>query len=374
MFLVINAGSSSLKLEIFKTENDSIKGFVNWDDKRPKLILTHKKKTILSKLLNPNNKEKSVDEIFHHLKEIYPKIQKIAHRVVHGGEYKKPMKITPSVKSKIQKLSKLAPLHNPIELECIQRAEKIFGKIKQYACFDTAFFHSLPKIHQMYPLPAPLYNRGIKRYGFHGISHESMNKRLNKTKKKQRVVTCHLGGGCSLSASYGGICVDTTMGFTPLDGVMMGTRPGAIDPGILLHLIKNEKYSTKKLEEMLYHESGLMGICGTEDMRQILNSRTENSKLALALFVNSIAKGIYTMICSLKGCDIIAFSGGIGEQSHQIRQKILEALEPFGVELDPKTNKKTKMDQIISCKSSSVAVWVLKANEEKAIYLKCKNL
>lgn len=260
-------------------------------------------------------------------------VSAIGHRVVHGGEkYSKPVVVTKKVISDIKRFALLAPLHNPANLACILACKKLFPKIPQVACFDTAFHRTLPEKAFLYALPHVLYKKfGIRRYGFHGLSHEYVfheaQKKLGKTKTR-KTITCHLGNGCSLTAIRKGKSIDTTMGFTPLEGVPMGTRSGDIDPSIIFYLMKNG-YSAKKIEHLLSYESGLKGLSGiSSDVRTLLKNKSKSAKLALEIFCYRIAKGIGGLTAVLGGLDCLVFTGGIGEHAPKLRTKILKNI-PF---------------------------------------------
>ncbi len=326
--LVINAGSSSLKFELF-------------DAKTLASVFEGKFEEIGS---GKNTHEKALKKAAALLSRKLPRkeflradIAAIGHRVVHGGEkYFKPARITNTVISDIKKFSSLAPLHNPANLACIMACKKLFPGIPQVACFDTAFHQTIPQKTFLYALPIKLYKRyGIRRYGFHGLSHEYVfneaEKKLGR-EKTRRVITCHLGNGCSLTAIRNGKSVDTTMGFTPLEGVPMGTRSGDIDPSIIFFLIRMG-LPAKKIERMLNFESGLKGMSGiSSDIRILLGKNLARIKiaarLAIEVFCYRTAKAITGLTAALGGLDCLVFTGGIGENSSYIRKKILSQI-PF---------------------------------------------
>lgn len=383
--LVINAGSSSLKIALFELDSKKIVkthyGVVDWDEKPPTFSLYSEREKTKKVMLNKKTKNENITIIFRYLKDLFPKLDALGHRIVHGGDlFSEPTKITAAVKKQIKSLRSLAPLHNPIELECIEITESIWKQASQLAVFDTAYFRDLPKKVLHYPLPYSWAKKKIKRYGFHGINHEycveEFNKNIESKSKKPKVITCHLGNGCSISASLGKKCIDTTMGFTPLDGVMMGTRAGSLDPGILIYLLKNKLCSLSEIEKVLNHESGIKGISGiSEDMREILKLRKKNPQALLAyhMFVDSISKGIACMMTSLEGCDGLILSGGIGENSSQVRSSIVKKVSYLGFSLDSKRNHGSG-DFEISASKSTIPVWVIRASEEKSIAMKCLKL
>ena len=307
----------------------------------------------------------------------------VGHRVVHGGEkYSEPTRVTAEVKQEIKKLSPFAPEHNPAEVSGIETAGGIFKSRPQVAVFDTAFHQTLPKHAFIYPGPYTWYERGIRRYGFHGISHQYCARRtaqvLGKDVESLRIVTCHLGHGCSLAAVQNGHSVDTTMGFTPLEGLMMGSRSGTIDPGILIHLLREGKYSAGRLEEVLNRESGLLGVSGvSDDMRQILSAIEKGNAratLAFDMFIHHLRQYIGAMIASLGGVDAVAFTGGIGENSPEVRAAACSGWGFLGVKLDRRKNGDSPVDCDIASPDSAIPVVVVAAREEWAIAQECWRL
>lgn len=307
----------------------------------------------------------------------------VGHRVVHGGEkYSAPARVTAEVKQEISRLSAFAPEHNPAEVSGIETAERIFKSRPQVAVFDTAFHQTLPKHAFVYPGPYAWYERGIRRYGFHGISHQYCARRttwiLGKDLESLRIVTCHLGHGCSLAAVRKGASVDTTMGFTPLEGLMMGSRCGTIDPGILIHLLREENYSPDRLEEILNRESGLLGVSGvSDDMRQILStieSGNARARLAFDTFIHRLRQYIGAMIASLGGVDALAFTGGIGENSPEVRAAACSAFEFLGLKVDRQKNDDSPVDCDIASPDSAIRAVVVAARENWAIAQECWKL
>jgi len=248
------------------------------------------------------------------------RINATVHRIVHGGELKKSMIVSGHMVNYLKKFEKLTPLHQKNEIKGIEYSKKIF-RTKQIAVFDTAFHSTMPEKARVYAIPLKFYKKGVKRYGFHGSSHKYVAEKLGK--KANKIVSCHLGAGCSLCAIKNGKSIDTSMGFTPLEGVVMVTRSGSIDPGILIYL-KNEN-----LNKMLNEESGVYGISGIKDFKKLLKSRDKKSALAIDVFCYSIAKCIGSYAAALGGLDAVAFTGGIGENSGSIRNKILKYIKFF---------------------------------------------
>lgn len=302
------------------------------------------------------------------------------HRVVHGGQqFKEPTIITPGVKSAIASMSAFAPLHNRAELEGIEIVEKRIGAIPQVAVFDTSFHSDLPEAAAVYPGPYEWVSRGIRRYGFHGINHQYCAERtaqlLGRDLNALKLVTCHLGNGCSLAAIQRGRSIDTTMGFTPLDGLMMGTRSGAVDPGILTFLMRQDGLSGQQLDDLLNKKSGLLGISGaSSDMRQIISSMKAGdarAKLTFEMFVHRLRSNIGAMIAVLGGLDCLVFTAGIGENSPEVRHAACASLGFFGLKLDSAKNSQASGAQDISLPSSPVRVLVLRAQEDWAIAQAC---
>ncbi|MFP4112085.1 MAG: acetate/propionate family kinase [Candidatus Woesearchaeota archaeon] len=382
---VINSGSSSLKYQLFDMEDDlsshkvMIKGLIDcigmdrceyhYEYNKNKVkdaaeISTHNEavKTAL-KSLKKNN-------ICEPLKDI----DVIGHRVVHGGDYyKSPALIDGSAISYLKIFSELAPLHNPANLQGIMACKKYLPDTKQVAVFDTSFHQTMPEKAFTYAIPESYTQKDkVRKYGFHGTSHKylvSEATKLMNNKKNLKIITCHLGNGSSVAASLNGECQDTSMGFTPLDGLPMGTRSGSIDPGALLFLMKKYKISSQEMDKILNKQSGFLGITGmTSDMRDIYNlSRKKNKKaiLALEMVEYSLVKIISSYIGILNGVDAIVFSGGMGEKAHYIRKSVCDNLSYAGVKIDGRKN--TSSSTVISSPSSKAKVFVIPTNEELQI-------
>src|ERR1700722_1573413 len=300
----------------------------------------------------------------------------VGHRIVNGGsEYPQPAIIPLEVKSAIQRMAVFAPLHNRVELQGIKLIEEKFGSIPQVAVFDTAFHSTLPDAAFVYPGPYEWLSQGIRRFGFHGINHQYCAQRtaqlLGKDLSSLRLLTCHLGNGCSLAAVQYGKSIDTTMGFTPLDGLMMGTRSGSVDPGILTYLMRAQNLTGETLDDWLNKKSGLLGISGISgDMRQIvsaINKGNHRAKLAFNIFVHRLQAGIGAMVAALGGLHVLVFTAGIGENSGEVRQAACANFNFLGLQLDPAKNISPQLDQDISTPSSSVRVLVVRAQEDWAI-------
>jgi len=382
--LVVNAGSSTHKCALFENQEKVPiwMGFLDWKRGESKVLMRYSRgndKPIVETLDIKIDVEvlKKLLETAGDLKDI----QVIGHRVVHGGEkFTQPVLINDEVKEVIKDLSKLAPLHNPANLEGILEMEKIFPKLPQIAVFDTAFHCRIPEVASIYPIPYHYKNEGIKRYGFHGISHEYCMIRameMSPALKNPKIITCHLGNGASLAAIHNGHSVDTSMGFTPLEGLMMGTRCGSIDPGILIYLLRDKKLDLLALDKLLNYESGIKGISGNSDMRDVMSkieAGDSQASLAFDMFIYRLNGNIAKMAAALQGLDILVFTAGIGENSRQVRLESCLALLYLGVRIDPKKNSQVEGDGEISTIDSKVRVLVIKTEEEFAIAEKCYTL
>jgi len=307
----------------------------------------------------------------------------VGHRIVHGGEeFSEPAVVTPALKGAVERMSVFAPLHNPSGLEGIEIIEQILSGVSQVAVFDTAFHRTLPEAASVYAGPFEWVARGIRRYGFHGINHQYCAERaarlLGRDLQSLKLVTCHLGNGCSLAAVREGRSVDTTMGFTPLEGLMMGTRSGSVDPGILTHLLREDHLSAEQLDDLLNKKSGLAGISGiSNDMRQIVSamkSGNPRAKLAFDIFIHRLTSLIGSMVAALGGVDALVFTAGIGENSAEVRAAACSNLEFLGVRLDPAKNSRPPRDGDISSSDSRVRILIVRANEDWAIARACWDL
>src|SRR2546428_911000 len=298
----------------------------------------------------------------------------VGHRVVHGGDtFRESARITPEVAEAIDRLSVFAPSHNPIEFDIIEAMEWVLGqKVPQVAVFDTDFHSSLPAAAYLYGGPYNWVEKGIRRYGFHGISHQYVARRaariLNRDLKSLSLVSCHLGSGCSLAAVRDGCSVDTTMGLTTLDGLIMRTRSGSVDPGILIHLLRYGGYDAERLDRVLNRESGLKGISGISgDMRQIEAAMAEGNaraRLAFDAFVHRLRSQIGAMALSLARLDALIFTAGVGEHSAPVRAAVCDGLGLLGVRLDGERNLRSPQDEDIAARDSQARVLVIHTQEE----------
>ena len=308
-------------------------------------------------------------------------IQAVGHRIVHGGErYTGAVRITPEVKRAIAELAELAPLHNPASLDGINVAEQALPGVPQVAAFDTAFHATLSEAARTYPVPGKWRREwGIRRYGFHGLSHSYCASRAAEIVGREdlRLVIAHLGNGASVSAVHNGLCVDTSMGFTPLEGLMMGTRSGTIDPGILLYLLRHKGLEVNALDKALNHESGLLGVSGvSSDMRRVLSELPSNpdARLAVDVYVHRIRQTVGAMAATLGGIDALVFTAGIGEHAPEIRRRVCENLNFLGLELDRRANETCQADADVAVPASAVRILVIATREDLAIMRETRRL
>ena len=305
-----------------------------------------------------------------------PELAAVGHRIVHGGELTSPVRIAPEVRARIASLAELAPLHNPPGLEALSAAEALLPAVPHVAVFDTAFHATLPEAARTYALPdAWTRGWGIHRFGFHGLSHSWCARRaaelLARPLDQLRIVTCHLGHGCSACAVQGGRSVDTTMGFTPLDGLAMATRSGSVDPGILTHVQLAHGLGAKDVEDALNHRSGLLGVSGLSgDMRELLDAAEKGharAQLALEVYARRVRQAVGALAVTMGGIDAVAFTGGVGENAAEIRTRSCEGLECLGLELDAETNARARPDADVSRPGSRGRILVIAAREDLAM-------
>jgi acetate kinase len=290
--------------------------------------------------------------------------------------------LTPDVRAEIAKVSAFAPLHNRAELEGVEVIEKLLGPVPQVAVFDTGFHRRMPQAAAVYPGPYQWFESGIHRYGFHGINHQYCAARaaqlLRRDVNSLKLVSCHLGNGCSLAAIREGHSIDTTMGFTPLEGLMMGTRSGSIDPGILTYLMREGRLQAQEIDDVLNKESGLLGVSGISgDMREIVVSMKQDhprAKLAFDIYVHRLQAGIGAMVAVLGGVDGLIFTAGVGENSVEVREAVCKQLGFFGVKLDDAANAQRSPDGDIATPDSAIRVLIIRAQEDWAIAKECWHL
>jgi acetate kinase len=384
--LVVNAGSSSLKFQLIEIESRDLlmKGSITGMNTNQCLLSCIIRDETITRNVSIKNHEESIQAVIDILLEkealgSVDEISAIGHRVVHGGEiYKKPVVITAEVIAKLTDLSALAPLHNPSNVSCIMACQNKIGAL-QVAVFDTAFHSTIPKEKYLYGLPYEYYEKhSIRKYGFHGTSHEYIASlvqeyyRIEK-KKKTKIIICHLGNGSSITAVKDGKSLNTTMGFTPVDGLIMGTRVGHVDPVVSIHLGKHLNLSYDDMSRILNKESGLLGISGFSDMRLLWKNRKHpRCKLAIDMFIDRIVHYIGAYIAEMNGVDGIIFTAGIGENAQYIRKGVLEQFSYVGLKIDDKKNNNNEF--IITRKDSKVDVFVIQTNEEIQIASKTQKL
>jgi len=391
--LVFNAGSSSLKFSLFRGNSErsltaKVHGVIDGIGASPHIKIKDASDKVL---YDKDLEEDKVQDATGALAVLEPwleshlageKLAAIGHRVVHGGpDFSQPVRVTPQILAALRKLIPLAPLHLPANLAPIEITMKKWPAVPQVACFDTAFHRSMSQVAQLLPLPQELLGIGVRRYGFHGISYEYIASQLPEVTKEVtqeltqqvapeiaegRIIVAHLGNGASLCALHHRKSVDTTMSFTVLDGICMGTRPGGLDPGAVLYLFQERKMSARQVEDTLYHRSGMLGISGiSSDMRELLKSSSPAAKLALDYFIYRIAKEIGALAAVLGGLEALVFTAGIGENSVPIRKRICEAAAWLGISLDSEANEKASPR--ISTAGSKVSAWIIPTNEELMI-------
>jgi acetate kinase len=354
--LVLNAGSSSLKWVVLDAQTEDVQqqGTATWEG---------------------TEGGRHAAEVAGALKEVRD-VQAVGHRVVHGGaRFQHAVRIDAAVREGIQALADLAPLHNPAALAGIDAAQERFGPdVPQVAAFDTAFHASLPEAAATYALPwAWTEQWGLRRFGFHGLSVQYAAERTSELlgRQPERLVVCHLGAGCSASAVLRGQSVDTSMGFTPLEGLMMVRRSGSVDPGLMLHLLRRQGISAEELDRGLNEQSGLAGVSGVSaDLRQVLAAAEggqPRSRLAVDMFVHRVVSTVGGLVAVLHGLDALVFTGGIGEHSPVIRAQVAAALGFLGVRLEPSANAHNTPDAVISAPDSPIQTLVITAREDLAV-------
>jgi acetate kinase len=394
--MVINCGSSSLKFKLFDMDRTNVvlaEGVIE-EIGKDKSKFKYKSKVMkkdeeLVKEVEARDHTQAVEQVTKMLLDgkagIFKdkiEVDAVGHRVVHGGEkFSKSALITVGVKEVIKECFEIAPLHNPPNYSGIDACEAILPNVPQVAVFDTAFHQTMAKQAYIYGLPYELYERyHIRKYGFHGTSHEYVSQRaaefLKKDIKKLKMITCHLGNGASITAVKNGISVDTSMGLTPLEGLVMGTRTGDMDPAVVTFLMRKEHLSPDDMDNLLNKKSGLKGISGiSNDLREVMQaaeSGNNRAKFAIDIFCYRITKYIGSYAAAMGGLDSIVFTGGIGENAVDVRAKVLEPLQFLGVKVDPAKNKSKEKEKVISTVGSKIKVLVVPTNEELMIAMKTK--
>ena len=385
--LVINCGSSSLKYQFIDIKDESVlaKGLVERIGIDGSVLKHEKigmeKQTITADMPNHEVALKLVMDALindkHGVIKDFKEIDAVGHRVVHGGEdFANSVLIDDKVMKSIEDCIDLAPLHNPPNIIGIKACQKLLPGVKMVAVFDTAFHQTMPDYAYMYAIPYEYYEKyKIRRYGFHGTSHRFVSKRASELMGKKidqcNIITCHLGNGASLAAIKNGKTIDTSMGFTPLEGLIMGTRSGDIDPAVIPFLSEKEKMSIKEIDTLLNKKSGVLGVSGvSSDFRDIegeAEKGNDRARLALDMFHTRVKKYIGAYMAELEGVDAIVFTAGLGENSAESREEICKGLESLGIEIDVDANKVRGKEQLISKKDSKIKIYVIPTNEELVI-------
>jgi len=378
--LVLNAGSSSIKFSVFLVQSDRLELLLNGQTEGLYTAPRFKAKDAAGEALEGREWDKGTrlghDGAIEHLTGFLRghrgdhRLIAIGHRVVHGGlNYAEPTLVNAEVLTNLEKLVPLAPLHQPHNLAPIRIVAERTPDMPQVACFDTAFHRAQPELAQAFALPPAITDRGVRRYGFHGLSYEYIASALPGIDAKAaagRVIVAHLGNGASMCAIKAGKSMASTMGFTAVDGLPMGTRSGALDPGVVLYLMDEMKMDARAIEKLIYQESGLLGVSGiSSDMRALLESKEPRAKLAVDLFVYRIGRELGSLAAALGGLDAVVFTGGIGERAVAIRERVCRDAGWLGIELDPAANGKD--GPRISTTASRVPAWVMPTNEELMI-------
>lgn len=390
MVLICNAGSSSFKFSLFEADGEQLLagGSLDWTTKPTMLVYKRAGEPDIRENLTLQSHADAGTRILADLKagpcpavRSLDDLQAVAHRVVHGGSrYTAAARITPEVKQGIAELAELAPLHNPASLEVIQIVEELLPGVPQVAAFDTAFHATLPESARTYAVPRRWTREwGVRRFGFHGLSYSYCAARAAEMMggKNLRVIIAHLGNGASVCAVRDGVSVDTSMGFTPLEGLVMGTRSGSVDPGILIYLLRRKGLDVEKLDHALSFESGLLGVSGVSaDMRQVLAAlgKDPDARLAIDVYVHRLRQTIGAMAATLGGVDGLVFTGGIGEHAWQIREWACQSLGYLGLQLDPAANAACNPDADVSSAASQARILVIATNEDLTILRETKQL
>lgn len=349
--LVVNAGSSTLKLRLLGDGDE----------------------TLARRDLDASGGEVEPELLLQALREGLGEADAVAHRIVHGGVgLRSPARVDAALVRALRELTELAPLHQPKSLAALEAVGRLLPAVPAVACFDTAFHATLPAAAATYALPAAWRERWpLRRYGFHGLSHAWVARRvpelLGREPSPLRIVSCHLGAGASLCAIRDGESVDTTMGFTPLEGLVMATRSGSVDPGLVLWLLANGRASADEVAHALEHESGLLGLAGTADMRTVLErveAGQEAARLALDVYLHRLVASVAAMAAALGGLDVLVFTGGVGERAARLRREVGERLSFLGVAIDPRRNAGAEPDCEVSEDGAGVCTLVLAARED----------
>lgn len=392
--LVINCGSSSLKYQLIDMDRKEVlaKGLaerIGIEGGRVKYEATGKDEIVIEEMLADHKAALKIvlDSLKHEeygaVKSL-DEIDAVGHRVVHGGEaFAESVIIDEKVMQAINDNVEIAPLHNPPNIIGIEACKEIMGDVPMVAVFDTAFHQSIPELNYIYALPYEYYeNYKVRRYGFHGTSHQYITERaaemLGKSLNEVNLITCHLGNGSSISAVKGGKCFDTSMGFTPLEGLAMGTRSGDLDPAIIPFIMDKEKLSTEEMSNVLNKKSGVLGVSGVSsdfrDLEEAAEKGNHRAQLALYIFENRVRKYIGAYLTEMDHCDGIIFTAGVGENSITTRERVVDGLKSLGVEIDKEKNNMRGKEAVVSTDASSIPVLVIPTNEELKIAMETAKL
>lgn len=368
--LTINAGSSSLKFGIFNGSDVCMRGLASGLGGEAVLSYAHLGAEKITEPLDGNDADTALARVLAIAEASGLPIDAVGHRIVHGGpDYARPVLLTEAILQELEELSPLAPLHQPSNLACIRSTQRTFPNARQVGCFDTAFHRTHSFVADTFGLPHALYEAGVRRYGFHGLSYEFISQRLKQTHPALaagRVVVMHLGSGASMCAIRDGQSIASTMGFSALDGLPMGTRCGQLDPGVVLWLIQERGLSGDEISHLLYHDSGLKGLSGISgDMRDLESSDEPGARRAVDYFVHQISRELGALAAALHGLDGIVFTGGIGENSAMVRRRVCEEFKWFDVRLDATANEARAQD--LTAPGSKVAVLRIETDEEQMI-------
>jgi acetate kinase len=396
--LVLNSGSSSQKACLYEI-GDKVpdhspiplwEGKIEWSSNSAAIAVKNSQGVTFKEQLPVSSHEQGIRQLLRTAHDgnaraiaSLSEIDAVGHRVVHGGpHFETPVLLTHEVRATVASISAFAPLHIRAELEGMKIVEDLLGEVPQVAVFDTGFHRQMPLAAAVYPGPYEWFESGIRRYGFHGINHQYCAERaaqmLGGDSKALKIVSCHLGNGCSVTAIQDGRSIDTSMGFTPLDGLMMGTRSGSVDPGILTYLLRQSHLDAQDLDKMLNQQSGLLGVSGvSSDMRDILTCMRhghKRAKLAFDIYVHRLRAAIGGMAAVLGGMDVLVFTAGVGENAAEVRAAACRGLDFLGLRLFEQTNAQPSLDQDVSAPESRVRVLVIRAEEDWAIAKECWRL
>lgn len=375
--LVCNSGSSTLRLSLFAATGEALVAAadVDWHDELPHVVVRRAGEPYSRSGAAARTCADAVRSALEALGlTVSKQIAGVGHRVVHGGErFRQAVRIDPEVEYAIEALAELAPLHNPIALEAIRAMTAALPQVPQVAAFDTAFHATLPPAASTYAIPRTWTREwGLRRYGFHGLSHAWCAQRAAEMlgRSDLRLVVAHLGNGASVSAVASGTCVDTTMGFTPLEGLMMGTRSGSVDPGLLLHVLRRHGVDADRLDRVLQHESGLLGVSGvSSDMRAVLAAAPSDpdAALAIGIYVHRVQQAIGALAATLGGVDALVFTAGVGEHAAEIRARVCDRLGHLGLALDARANAGARPDADVATAASPARILVIASREDLTI-------